>query len=149
MVIDSSAIEAILFDEPERDLFTQLIEDAGSRLVSAVNRVETAFVVEGRKGFAGRERLDRFFRLTGAEIVSATPEQAEAAVEAFRRFGRGRRRCSWGRVGGKRHFSRRWRLTTGLTSGRSISSYSPATTPDASSANGRPQWRQCTGRWSS
>ena len=90
MVIDSSAIVAILFDEPERDLFTQLIEDAGSRLVSAVNRVETAFVVEGRKGFAGRERLDRFFRLTGAEIVSATPEQAEAAVEAFRRFGRGR-----------------------------------------------------------
>jgi ribonuclease VapC len=90
MVIDSSAIVAILFDEPERDGFTRLIEDAGSRLVSVVSRVETAFVVEGRKGNAGRERLDRFFRLTGAEIVSATPEQAELAVEAFRRFGKGR-----------------------------------------------------------
>lgn len=90
MVIDSSAIVAILFDEPERDEFTRLIEDTGSRLVSVVSRVETAFVVEGRKGNAGRERLDRFFRLTGAEIVSATPEQAELAVEAFRRFGRGR-----------------------------------------------------------
>jgi ribonuclease VapC len=90
MVIDSSAIVAILFDEPERDGFARLIEDAGSRLVSVVSRVETAFVVEGRKGNAGRERLDRFFRLTGAEIVSATPEQAELAVEAFRRFGKGR-----------------------------------------------------------
>jgi len=90
MVIDSSAIVAILFDEPERDAFTRLIDDAGSRLVSAVSRVETAFVVEGRKGDEGRERIARFFRLTGAEIVSVTPEQAELAVEAFRRFGRGR-----------------------------------------------------------
>jgi ribonuclease VapC len=90
MVIDSSAIVAILFDEPERETFTQLIAEAGLRLVSAVNRVETVFVVEGRKGFAGRERLDRFFRLTGTEIVGATPEQAEFAVAAFRQFGRGR-----------------------------------------------------------
>lgn len=90
MVIDTSAIVAILFDEPERDRFTRLIDEAGSRLVSAVGRVETACVVEGRKHQAGRERLDRFFRLTGARIVGVTPELAEIAVEAFRRYGRGR-----------------------------------------------------------
>src|SRR6185312_1260646 len=61
-----------------------------SCLVSAVGRVEAAFVVECRKHDAGRERLDRFFRLTGAEVVTVTREQAEMAVEAFRRFGRGR-----------------------------------------------------------
>ena len=90
MVIDTSAIIAILFDEPERKRFTELLESADARLVSAVTRVEAAFVVEGRKGDAGRERLDRFFQVTDPEIVSVTPEQAEIAVDAFRRFGRGR-----------------------------------------------------------
>jgi ribonuclease VapC len=93
MVIDTSAIVAILFDEPERDRFTRLIDDAASRLVSAVGRVEAVCVVEGRKHEAGRERVDRFFRLTGAEIVGVTPELAEFAVEAFRRFGKGRHRA--------------------------------------------------------
>jgi ribonuclease VapC len=55
-----------------------------------VGRVEAVCVIEGRKHEAGRERLDRFFRLTGAEIVGVTPELPEVAVEAFRRFGRGR-----------------------------------------------------------
>lgn len=90
MVIDTSAIMAILFDEPERANFTRLIEADATCLVSAVGRVEAAFVVEGRKREAGRQRLDRFFRLSGAEIVGVTPEQAELAVEAFRRFGKGR-----------------------------------------------------------
>ena len=90
MVIDTSAIIAILFNEPERKRFAELLENAEVRLVSAVTRVEAAFVVEGRKSGAGRERLDRFFRMTDPEIVPVTPEQAEIAVEAFRRFGRGR-----------------------------------------------------------
>jgi ribonuclease VapC len=90
MVIDTSAIVAILFNEPERKRFATLLENAEVRLVSAVTRVEAAFVVEGRKAEAGRERLDRFFRMTDPEIVPVTPEQAEIAVDAFRRFGRGR-----------------------------------------------------------
>jgi ribonuclease VapC len=90
MVIDTSAIIAILFDEPERKRFAELLESAEMRFVSAVIRVEAAFVMEGRKGEAGRERLDRFFRMTDPEIVPVTPEQAEMAVDAFRRFGRGR-----------------------------------------------------------
>ncbi len=46
--------------------------------------------MEGRKGEAGRERLDRFFRLTQAEVVAVTEAQAELAIVGFRRFGRGR-----------------------------------------------------------
>ena len=60
------------------------------RIVSAVTRVELSFVIGGRKGLAARERLERFFPLTGTEIVAVTPEHAEIAIEAFRRFGSGR-----------------------------------------------------------
>jgi len=90
MVIDTSAIVAILFDEPDQRRYGEAIEAATVRLVSAVTRVELAFVIEGRKRGAGRERLERFFQLTGAEIAAVTPQQAEIAVDAFRRFGRGR-----------------------------------------------------------
>jgi ribonuclease VapC len=64
------------------------------RLVSAVTRVELSFVVESRKGEAGRARLDRFFALTGADVVSVTPQQAVIAINAFRRFGKGRLRAA-------------------------------------------------------
>ena len=55
-----------------------------------MTRVELSCVVEGRKGEAGRERLDRFFAMTGAEIVGVTAQQADIAIGAFRRFGKGR-----------------------------------------------------------
>lgn len=90
MVIDTSAIVAILFNEPERAAFDRRIEDDPIRLVSAASRVEATFVIESRKGEAGRERLERFFRLTGAEIVPVTPDQVELACAAFRRYGKGR-----------------------------------------------------------
>jgi ribonuclease VapC len=90
MVIDTSAVVAILFGEPDDLQFARAIEAAPVRLVSAVTRVEPSFVVEGRKGEAGRERLDRFFVMTGAEIVGVTAQQADIAIDAFRRFGKGR-----------------------------------------------------------
>ena len=49
MVIDTSAIVAILFDEPDQRRYGEAIEAATVRLVSAVTRVEVAFVIEGRK----------------------------------------------------------------------------------------------------
>ena len=94
MVIDASAILAILFDQPDQRRYGEAIEAATVRLVSAVTRVELAFVIEGRKRDAGRERLERFFQLSGAEIIAVTPQQAEIAVGAYRRFGRGRHRAS-------------------------------------------------------
>ena len=90
MVIDTSAIVAILFEEDDQLRYAEAIEGASARLVSAVTRVELSFVVEGRKREAGRGRLERFFALTGAEIVAVTPQQASIAIEAFRTFGKGR-----------------------------------------------------------
>jgi len=60
------------------------------RLGSAVTRVELSCVIEGRKRGAGREALDRFFALTGIEVAAVTPQQAEFAIGAFRRYGKGR-----------------------------------------------------------
>ena len=90
MVIDTSAIVAILFDEAEREAFDQLIDADTVQLVSAVTRVEATFVIEGRKRDEGRRRLERFFRMTGAEVVGVTTRHAELACDAFRRYGKGR-----------------------------------------------------------
>jgi len=90
MVLDTSAIVAILLDEPERRAFDRRIEADSRRLISAATQVEATFVIESRKGEPGRERLERFFRLTGAEVIAVTPEQATIACEAFRRYGKGR-----------------------------------------------------------
>ncbi len=92
MVIDSSAIIAILLDEPERAVLDRRIEDDPIRMISAIGRVEAGMVIEARKGEAGRRLMERFLHLTAAEIVAVTPEQAEAALDAFRRFGKGRHR---------------------------------------------------------
>jgi ribonuclease VapC len=89
MVLDTSVIVAILLDEPGHAVFDRRIEDDPKRLVSAVTRIESTFVIEGRKGSAGRERLERFFQLTGAEIMPVTLEQVEIACAAFRRYGKG------------------------------------------------------------
>ena len=93
MVLDTSAIVAILFGEADARQFSEAIEAAPARLISAVTRVELSFVIEGRKGNAGRTHLDQFIKLIDAEIVAVTPQQAEIAIEAFRRFGKGRHRA--------------------------------------------------------
>lgn len=88
MVIDSSALIAIFFNEPERRLFDELIEAGPTKLISAAIFLETAMVLERRAGQA--PQLDRFIREAPLEILSVTPEQATLAREAFRRYGKGR-----------------------------------------------------------
>ena len=94
MVIDTSAIVAVLFDESDQRLYDDAIAASAVRLLSAVTRVELCCVIEGRKGEAGRGQLDRFLALTGAEIISVTPQQAGIAIDGFRRFGKGRHRAA-------------------------------------------------------
>jgi ribonuclease VapC len=90
MVLDTSAIVAILQDEPERPTFTRLIGADPQPLMSAVTRVECTFVVEGRKREPGRKELELFLREAEVDVIAVTPEQADLACEAFRRFGKGR-----------------------------------------------------------
>ncbi|MBI1778124.1 MAG: type II toxin-antitoxin system VapC family toxin [Proteobacteria bacterium] len=90
MVIDTSALIAILGDEPERRRFNELIEADPRRLVSAATVLEAAIVLEARGGeLAGRE-LDLFLHRARVEVVAVDVEQVEIARSAQRRFGRGR-----------------------------------------------------------
>src|SRR5208282_6175337 len=94
MVVDTSALVAILFNEPEAERYAHALASASTRLVSAVTRVELAFVIEGRKGEAGRADLEKLMSAGEFEIVAVTAHQAMAAIDAFRRFGRGRHRAA-------------------------------------------------------
>lgn len=93
MVIDTSALIAILLDEPERRAFNERIEAAQRRLLSAVSLVETALVIESRVGEAGGRELDLFIHRAGIEVAPADLEQAELARHAFRTYGKGRHRA--------------------------------------------------------
>ena len=90
MVIDTSAIVAILENEPERANFVRSIAADEVRLLSAVSRVECTCVIEGRKRAAGRADLELLLREAAIEVAPVTADQAENACEVFRRFGRGR-----------------------------------------------------------
>jgi ribonuclease VapC len=90
VVIDTSVLMAILLDEPERGKFIQLLSESETRLLSAANALETAMVVESRRGeIAGRE-LDLFLHRTKIEIVAVDAEQFSIARFAWRKYGKGR-----------------------------------------------------------
>jgi ribonuclease VapC len=93
MVIDTSAIVAVLFGEADAARFETAMVHADRCLISAATRVELSCVVEGRKGNAGRADLDAFLKLLAPEIVALTDIQADIAVDAFRRFGKGRHKA--------------------------------------------------------
>jgi ribonuclease VapC len=90
MVIDTSALLAILCDEPEAPGIEGAIERDSVRLISAATLVETSIVVESRFGSAGGRELDLLLGKARIEIVALDAEQAELAREAYRRFGKGR-----------------------------------------------------------
>ena len=90
MVIDTSALLAILQDEPERRSFNEAIEAADARLMSVANFVEVSIVLEMRYGAEGVRDLDLFVERAGIQLISVDVEQARAARRAFSRFGKGR-----------------------------------------------------------
>ena len=90
VVIDTSALLAILLGEPERGKFLQLLSESETRLLSAANALETAIVVESRRGEAAGRELDLFLHRTKIEIVAVDAEQFSIARFAWRKFGKGR-----------------------------------------------------------
>lgn len=90
MVIDTSAILAVLFKESERDEFATAISHAGVRLVGSVNAFESAVVVLSRKGAAGLRELDLLFHVASIETIPFTDEHLRLAREAYQRYGKGR-----------------------------------------------------------
>jgi len=89
MVIDTSALIAILLDEPETTAFAHAISADSRRLISAASALETAIVIEARKGPAGGRELDLLLHRARIEIVPFTASHYEIARAAWRRFGRG------------------------------------------------------------
>jgi len=90
MVIDTSAVMAILQREPESDHFAALVEAASIRLISAVSMLEAGMIAEVRKGETGALELDNFILRGQFQTVPFDNEQADIARIAFRQFGKGR-----------------------------------------------------------
>jgi ribonuclease VapC len=90
MVLDSSALLAILFDEPERAAFTAAIERDPRRLMSAANLLESALLVEARRGESAGRELDLLMHRADVQVVPVDADQVELARTAWRRFGKSR-----------------------------------------------------------
>lgn len=90
MVIDSSALLAILQNEPERRAFNESIEAAEQVLLSTASFVEISMIVESRLGADGVRDLELFIAKARIALIPVDEEQAHLAVQAFRRYGKGR-----------------------------------------------------------
>jgi ribonuclease VapC len=94
MVVDSSALIAIIEDEPERPSFTRAIAAAPIVRVSAANYVEARLVLETRRGPGAVHALDALSVRSGLRVESVTEDVARVAFGAFRRFGKGRHQAA-------------------------------------------------------
>jgi ribonuclease VapC len=90
MVLDTSAILAILQDEPERRKFNEAIEAAETRSLSTASFVECSMILESRYGADGVRDLDLFIAKAQLSLVPVDEEQADLARRAFRNYGKGR-----------------------------------------------------------
>jgi ribonuclease VapC len=89
VIIDTSALIAILRDEPEAAAYAKAIETASHRRISAANFVETAVVVDGSRDPIASRRFDDLVIEARLVIEPVTEAQARIAREAYRDFGRG------------------------------------------------------------
>jgi ribonuclease VapC len=90
MILDTSAILAILFGESDAEIYARAIAEAESRRISAANFVEAAIVVEAQTAEIGSRQFDAFFRRAAIAIEPLTEEQAHIARQAYADFGKGR-----------------------------------------------------------
>ncbi|TLZ37170.1 MAG: type II toxin-antitoxin system VapC family toxin [Gammaproteobacteria bacterium] len=90
MVVDTSALIALLGMEAEAARVAAALESEATRLISAATVVETGLVIESRYGAQGARELDLLIAKAELSIQPVTAEQAEVAREAWRRYGKGR-----------------------------------------------------------
>ena len=93
MVIDTSALIAILLDESDRPTLEDAIDRAAIRLISAMSKFEAGMLMIGRRGASGAARLDRLLDTIGATIVPFDDHHAMIARDAFVRYGKGRHKA--------------------------------------------------------
>lgn len=90
MIVDTSAVMAILLNETEAEDFAELILKSDDCIISAVSFVEASIIAESNGGDGGVRQLDAFLRTAEISIEPLTQEQAFAAREAYSDFGKGR-----------------------------------------------------------
>jgi len=89
MIVDSSALIAILRDEPEATFCAMAIESAPRRRISAANFLETAVVIDGCRDPVASRRFDDLVKAAGLIVEPVTEDQAKIARDAYRDFGKG------------------------------------------------------------
>ena len=89
MIVDTSAVLAILFGEREARRCDEAIAQAPRCRMSAVRFLEAAIVLESRSGAEAGHELDAFLEAAAIDLAPVTPDQAAAARRAWRRFGKG------------------------------------------------------------
>jgi ribonuclease VapC len=94
MVLDTSAVLAILQNEPERRQFNEAIDAAETRSLSTASFVECSMIVESRYGADGVRDLDLFIAKAQISLAPVDEEQANLARRAFRKYGKGRHPAS-------------------------------------------------------
>lgn len=93
-MVDTSAIVAIAFNEPDAETYEQKVVDAPRRFISAATILELSIVIEARLGEAGAAELDLWLYKAGVEVVAVDAEQIAIARRAWRNFGKGRHPAS-------------------------------------------------------
>lgn len=89
IVVDTSALVAIMFREPERELFLRAIGTAAQCLISAGNHLETAIVLGQRRGSDAVKDLDTFIERAAIVTAEVSRAQIGLARAAYRSFGKG------------------------------------------------------------
>ena len=90
MIVDSSAVLAILFQEPGYEQLLDRVAAPGSVAIGAPTLAETGIVITARMGLPGRTLLARFLAESRMSVQPFTDDHWPIAVDAFRRFGKGR-----------------------------------------------------------
>ena len=89
MIVDTSALIAIMRDEPEARAMAEAIEGATERQLSAANWLEAAVVIDGSRDPVASRRFDELIDVAGIEVIPVTERQAAIARAAYRDYGKG------------------------------------------------------------
>ena len=89
MIVDTSALVAILGDEPEAEAFVEAIRSSRHRRLSAGNYIELGIVVDRQRDPIASRRVDELLGGLAIVIEPVTPSQSRLARDAYRDFGRG------------------------------------------------------------
>jgi ribonuclease VapC len=93
MILDMSALVAVLYGEPEARDFVERIRAADVCRISVANHVELSMVIESQLGPNGTRQADAFLRRAGVVVEPVTIEQGDLARQAFLDFGKGRHKA--------------------------------------------------------